>query len=255
MFRLKRKIDLQLISKHLKFALNAIFPVHCSGCRTPLKANVTPPYFCKECFRNLKLLKNKTCAKCGKSLDISPDSLVCPTCLSGKKLPFKEFYAPLTYSPMGKAIVHNLKFHSTPSAAETISELIYAKIATNKVLSKIDAFVPAPISRERLAKRSYNQTELICRHLTKKTGIPTIKALKKIKNTAPQSTLSGKERITNLDGAIIYNSKFSLPENIAFVDDVYTTGTTAKICCDILKKNGVKNIYVLCACVNKKTHE
>ena len=252
MFRIKRPFNIQLIKKCFSFAFNAIFPVHCSCCRVTLKVSSVPPYLCKDCFSNITLLKNKNCIRCGKSLDISPASLICPECISGKKFIFKEFFAPLTYSEYGRAIVHNLKFHSTPSAAKTISELIYAKLASNKKLDCIDAFVPAPISKERLAKRTYNQTELICRHLSKKTGKPVVKALKKIKHTVPQSTLSGKDRLTNLDGSIIFNKKCTLPENIAFIDDVYTTGSTVRTCCEILKNNSSKNIYVLCACINTK---
>lgn len=252
MFRFKRTLNLQLIKNSLTYALNAIFPVHCSCCRIPLKANATPPYFCKECYRSIKLIKNKNCLKCRNSLDIAPGNLVCPKCLTGKKYNFNEFYAPLTYSLAGRAIVHNLKFNSTPSAAKTIGELIYAKLASNNILDNIDAFVPAPISKERLAKRSYNQTELICRYLSKKTDKPTIKALKKIKNTKPQSSLNGKDRLTNLDGAIVFNKRAIIPENVAFVDDVYTTGTTTDVCCTILKKNGAKNIYALSACINQK---
>lgn len=251
MYRFKRPFNLQLIKRYLSFAFNAVFPVHCSCCRTPLKSSTTPPYLCRECFKIIKLNKNTSCLKCGKSLDIAPSNLVCPECLTGKKLPFKEFFAPLKYTAPGRAIVHNLKFHKTPSAAITAGELIYTKLASNSKLNNIDAFIPAPISRERLAQRSYNQTELICKHLTFKTKIPTINALKKIRHTVPQSTLNGKDRLTNLDGAIIFNKKKTIPENIALVDDVYTTGTTVKTCCDILKQNGAKNIYVLCICINQ----
>lgn len=252
MFRFKRKINIQLIRKQFIYLLNAIFPVHCSCCRQPLTPLSAPPYLCKECFMNIPLIKNKKCTKCGKSLDILPSSLTCFECSSGQKLPFNDFYAPLNYSSYGRAIVHNLKFHATPSAAKTIGELIYAKLASNNLLDKFDAFIPAPISKKRLKKRSYNQTELICKYLSKKTGIPTINALKKIRNTKPQSELTKKERLTNLDGSIIFNTKSKIPESIAFVDDVYTTGTTAKHCCNTLKKNGAKKLYVLCACINSK---
>lgn len=252
MFRFKRTINLQLIKNQFIYLLNAIFPVHCSCCRTPLKPSSAPPYLCRDCFMNIPLLKNKNCSKCGKSLDILPRSLTCYECTYGKNLPFNDFYAPLTYSSYGKAMVHNLKFKGTPSAAKTIGELIYAKLVSNNLLDKFDAFVPAPISKNRLKKRSYNQTELICRYLTKKTGKPTIKALKKIRETKPQSKLKKKERLTNLDGTIIFNTKYEIPENVAFVDDVYTTGTTAKYCCKALKSSGAKNIYVLCACITSQ---
>ena len=250
MFRIKRALNLQLIKRIPKFLLNIITPVHWSCCRTTLKITATPPYLCNNCFKSIKLLKPSNCIKCKKANDFSIDGLVCPECLTNQKFPFTEFIATLTYDAPGRAIIHNLKFNSAPSAAETIAELMYLKLKAYNKLDKIQAFVPAPISRKRLSKRSYNQTLLIAKHLTKKTGIPTIDALKKIKETLPQSSLSSKERLTNLDGAIAFNDKKSIPESVAFIDDVYTTGTTASTCCKVLKKNGAKNIYVLCGCVN-----
>ena len=250
MFGIKRTINLQLIKRLPKILLNIITPVHCSCCRKTLKVTATPPYLCNECFKSIKLIRPSTCIKCKKANDYSVNGMVCPECLSGQKLPFTEFIAPLTYDAPGRAIIHNLKFNSIPSAAETIAELMYLKLKAYNKLDKIQAFVPAPISRKRLSKRSYNQTLLIANHLTKKTGIPTIDALKKIKETLPQSSLSSKERLTNLDGAIAFKSNKLIPENVAFIDDVYTTGTTASNCCTELKKNGAKNIYVLCGCVS-----
>ena len=39
-------------------------------------------------------------------------------------------------------------------------------------------------------------------------------------DTKPQSKLKSKERLKNLDGAIIFNTKYEIPQNIAFVDDI-----------------------------------
>ena len=230
--------------------MNILVPVHCSCCQQPLKITSTPPYFCSKCFSSIKLLRPSTCIKCKKINDFSVNSLLCTECLTGKKLPFTELIAPLTYDAPGRAITHNMKFNAMPSATETIAELMYLKLKAYNKLDKIQAFVPAPISKKRLSERSYNQTLLIANYLTKKTGIPTIDALLKIKDTIPQSKLLFKDRLNNLDGAIIFNTEKTIPENIAFIDDVYTTGTTASVCCKELKKNGAKNICVLCGCVN-----
>ena len=250
MFGFKRTFNLQLIKKLPKMLLNIFFPKHCSCCKNVLKLSATPPYFCKKCFKSIHITKPSYCIKCHKPNDFSESKLLCPECVSGDKLPFDEFISPLTYSASGRAIIHNLKFYAMPTSAETLGELICLKLKAYDRLDKIEAFIPAPISRKRLSTRSYNQTLLIAKYLTKKTGIPTISALKKIKDTPPQSTLKLKERLTNLDGAIIFNTKKKIPESVAFIDDVYTTGTTASVCCKELKKNGAKNIYVVCGAIN-----
>ena len=248
MQRIKRAFNVQLKNLFL-IIKNLLFPVHCSSCKKVLKLKSAPPYLCQKCLSTLELIKAKKCISCGKSTDLLPKEIICHTCLTDKAFPFDEFIAAMPFDGVGKRMVHNLKFFATPSSAKTIGELIYIKLKAYDKLDKIDAFIPAPISTKRRYHRIYNQSELICRYLSVRTGIPTVKALKKIRHTPAQSSLPYKERLNNLNGAFAVRKDVTIPENVAFIDDVYTTGTTAKTCCMELKKLHPKNIYVVCGCI------
>lgn len=249
MHRSERKTFIR-IREILKRILRIIGPAHCSCCRAVLPLDAQSPYFCKRCFRILRLLPLSYCSKCGKPLDIVPGSKLCPKCVGDNTLSFDTFVAPFKYKGAAKLIVKNLKYHSIQTAAETLAYFIYQKLALYDLINDIECFVPAPISAQRLAKRGYNQTELICKQLSSLTGIPYINALEKTKHTKPQSTLTKSERLTNLDGSISIKENLILPKKVAFIDDVLTTGTTASYCCRLLKSAGASKVIVTCACIN-----
>lgn len=114
-------------------------------------------------------------------------------------------------------------------------------------LRSCDIIIPVPISKKRNKQRGYNQSLLIARELSKKTNIELLNnCLYKTKNVIEQSKLSKEERIKNIQG--VY--KLKRPEKlinkrILLVDDIFTTGSTAKECCKTLKLIDTKEIYVL----------
>ena len=68
----------------------------------------------------------------------------------------------------------------------------------------------------------------------------------KIKNTAPQSTLNKAERKSNLKGAYVIKNETEIKnKKILILDDVYTTGSTAKECSKLLKSAGAKQIGII----------
>ena len=94
--------------------------------------------------------------------------------------------------------------------------------------------------------RMYNQAQLLALYLSKISDVPMSYALKKIRWTKPQSSLSAKGRKDNLRSSIeVVNKDDINGKSILIIDDVYTTGTTVKLCSKILKKAGAKNVMVL----------
>ena len=96
-------------------------------------------------------------------------------------------------------------------------------------------------------ERGYNQSLIIAKEISKQTQIPIEdKCLNKIKNNVRQSTLSKQERIQNVEGAYkLKNGNLIKDKSVLIIDDIYTTGSTAKECYKILKQERVKKIGVL----------
>lgn len=115
----------------------------------------------------------------------------------------------------------------------------------------VTAFVPVPVSPGRRRYRGFNQAELLSGGLAERTGLVSLRLLTRIKNTLPQNGLAPGERQRNLTGSIAWNRKEAdalkeLPAAVAVVDDIYTTGSTMSVCAEVLKENGIPNVYGVC---------
>lgn len=121
----------------------------------------------------------------------------------------------------------------------------------------VSALIPVPVSSKRRRYRGFNQAELLAEGLAERLGLSSLRLLKRIKNTLPQSGLDPGERQKNLSGAIIWNAKAAdtlkeLPAAVAVVDDIYTTGSTMSVCAEVLKRNGIQKVYGICTCIGNE---
>ena len=121
--------------------------------------------------------------------------------------------------------------------------------SAEKELTNTDIIIPVPITTLRRITRKYNQSELLAMSISELSHIkyePRI--LIKSKSTKSQEGLTRLSRQKNLIGSFSVNSKFAdllKDKNVALVDDVITTGSTANECAKVLKKYGAKNVIVL----------
>jgi ComF family protein len=107
-----------------------------------------------------------------------------------------------------------------------------------------DLIVPVPVHLNRLRQREFNQTALIARHLSKIIHIPLeLYALRKVRDTAPQVQMNREKRLKNLKKAFQADDIVS-GKHILLIDDVITTGATAKACATSLIKAGAVEVTI-----------
>jgi ComF family protein len=107
---------------------------------------------------------------------------------------------------------------------------------------KPQLLIPIPLHPKRLKKRGYNQSVELSKILSKQLNIPLDNnALIRIKNTLPQTQLPYSERKLNMKSAF-QSLNTNLPEHIALIDDVVTTGHTADMAAKICIEQGVKKV-------------
>ena len=101
-----------------------------------------------------------------------------------------------------------------------------------------------------LGKRGFNQSlilaELIYSQL-KNTGKECLldsQNLCRTRFTAQQAKLDRRARQKNLRNAFCWNLDAVVPERILLVDDVITSGATARECARVLKQHGAKFVWV-----------
>jgi ComF family protein len=176
----------------------------------------------------------------------NPYGALCGRCLR-RPPPWDQALAALVYRFPADRLVCRFKFNRDLSAGALLGrELLDAIRRSGQELP--DAIVPVPLHRTRHFSRTFNQAELLARHLGRALGIPVhCRLLARSRRTVAQSGLDAAGRRRNLRGAF----RLSLPRaplparcHIALVDDVLTTGVTLAECSRTLRRAGAARISV-----------
>jgi ComF family protein len=100
--------------------------------------------------------------------------------------------------------------------------------------------VPAPSYEAKNDSRGFNHVE----EMFKPLRLPLLKALKKTSDVK-QASLNFAER-QKIGERLAFCEDVSVAgKKILFVDDLITTGATAKACCTLLKEHGAKKVRIL----------
>ena len=107
-----------------------------------------------------------------------------------------------------------------------------------------DVLTWVPISRQRKRKRGYDQVELFGKVLAEELGLELVPALKKVRNTKPQSTMGSiSHRKANILGAfVVTDPELVRGKCVLLLDDIVTTGATASECARVLLTAGAKEV-------------
>ena len=221
------------------FAVELLFPVRCPVCDEPV--NPAGRLICNSCIPNIKYIKGSCCLKCGKVLEDAAEEY-CEDCRNRKHL-YTRGMAVFDYPSMAESI-YRFKYKGRQEYAEFYGDRMAAALKGQLDAISPQAFVPVPIHKSRLAKRGYNQAELIARALSKRTGIPVLDDLViRDKKTVPLKELPPSERNNNLRGAFKIRYDGVKLETIVIIDDIYTTGATVDAVTASLFACGIKNVY------------
>ena len=133
------------------------------------------------------------------------------------------------------------KLHRQTIAAKHMAHILWERISKQECLSELTALskrdrkvgaghallVPVPLHWTRFAWRGYNQAELIARELSKLSGIPMVKALRRVRATSSQTHVPGSDRLKNVRDVFVVNNTIIKPgSHIIIIDDLMTTGAT-----------------------------
>ncbi len=227
--------------------LHVIFPATCASCDSALW-NDSVPFFCHTCWESLTPLSGPCCPHCGVpyissvTLTHSP-AHECGACRS-KSPAFTQTWSLFQYqSPLKEAIIL-FKYRGKRSLTKS---LIQKMIPALPALPKIDLLIPVPLHPARLREREYNQSHLLAHGLSQHLQVPLlISCLLRIRPTVPQTSLTKKQRLTNLHRAFSVNDSSHIQgKHILLIDDVFTTGTTLHECAKTLRKAGSGPVYGL----------
>jgi ComF family protein len=161
----------------------------------------------------------------------------------GERRPAGELaYRVAIYPYRGRAgqAVRRLKYARCTSLAPFLAEEIARAVETFGLDPEL--VVPVPIHWSRRCARGFNQAELLCERLD-----ATPSALVRVRRTRPQVGLTEEERLRNLQGAFRADPRVA-GKRVLLVDDVLTSGQTARECARALRAAGATEVGFLAFC-------
>ncbi|MCX5806362.1 MAG: ComF family protein [Proteobacteria bacterium] len=213
----------------LKAVLEIVYPVHCGGCDK--KGYV----LCRECIDSLRIVEDdSTCPVCGRWLG---KRAVCGECIQ-KQRGFQEGYYGFYFENRLRDAIHAFKFHGRKDVGKHLIHLIKEKIISFS--ESYDCIIPIPVTEKRLKERGFNQSFVIGEEISKITGKPLYHSiLYKARDTMDQYSLHRDERKKNIRGAFrVQNGHEIQAKGVLLVDDLFTTGYTAREASGVLLKAG-----------------
>lgn len=147
-------------------------------------------------------------------------------------------------------VVHAMKYRDRPEIGYQLGRQAALEMQYADFFDEIDVIVPMPLHPKRLRERGFNQSEYIARGISDVTGIPVDTThVTRVKNTPQQALQRGHERKHNVENAFEINHPEQMyHKHILLVDDLITTGETAKACLKAMKRfRGARfSVFALC---------
>ncbi len=213
---------LRTLANHL-FSL--LVPPSCPACHTPL-ASTGSTAFCPRCYAGLPWWD--------KTRTIPP---TLPPGLSG-------LHAPLLYEGPARDIILQFKFANQPHLARPLARLMLPHLPAFST-ERPPLLVPVPVHPGRLRQRLYNQSALLTKEIARLSGLPAaMTGLTRLVPSDGQATRTRAQRL-KLPGHHFRANPHVRGRHIILIDDIYTTGATARACALALKRGGALSTTVL----------
>jgi ComF family protein len=148
----------------------------------------------------------------------------------------------LHQGPIARAI-HQFKYEDHPELAPILAAVL-AREARDFIDTAPGILCAIPLHRSRLRSRKYDQAQLLVQQLAYQTGRSAGDCLRRIRNTRRQVGLSEAQREQNVAGCFEAGGEWS-GKSVLLLDDVFTTGATARAAASVLRAAGAVEIQVL----------
>ncbi len=214
-------------------ALRIVLPAWCVVCERQLPWRDRTASCCRDCWAGLPRIASPKCPSCALPL---VDDALCIDCLVDP-LPLEWCEAWGHYRGGLERLLHAFKFERHDFFDTPLAELLEATMRVRD----FDAIVPVPMSRARERQRGYNQSELLARALSRRTGIPCERLLTTRGQRKTQSTLTRRERAENVRSAFVASARTDC-RRVLIIDDVCTTRETLRACAAALQAGGAARV-------------
>jgi ComF family protein len=198
------------------------------------------------------------CRRCGDNLDQPAfegivSSQLCRACRLAPPS-FARAVSFGTYDGRMRAAIHALKYDRIHPAARRLGSMLAAAIVQLAPDAPTDMLVvPVPLHRTKHKERGFNQARALAKsaidalHVSHPGWHLTLASttLMRLRSTESQAGLTPRQRRQNVRGAFKVSDPSAVQgRNILLVDDILTTGATARAAAQSLMRAGAAAVYV-----------
>ena len=227
--------------------LSLIFPNKCFLCGKVLEGE---RWLCEACEGQLPYTADELCSGCGKRY---------AECMCGEIADsLSGAAAPLYYTGGTARGIHRFKYDGRRYYGKYLAALMADAVRDTFPMVSFDGAAWVPTHAAKLRERGFCPALLLAREVCARLGLPLLETgLVHTGRGGVQMRQGGREarrenakrnfsirRDTNLCG-----------KTVLLVDDVLTTGETAKRCARLLLKKGAAEVYAVCAATTREDED
>jgi len=223
--------------------LDLILPPACAACG----ADGDP--LCGICLAQLGRRTLPGCRRCGEPVLVAGER-----CGSDHRnvANLARAVAPFHYAGTGGALVRRFKLDADAAAGRLLASAMAGAWRSGVVDGGWNRalLVPVPLHWRRRRRRGFDQAAWLARQLGRRLRLAVAPdLLKRNRATLPQ----GDPRVLSRDGNVagvfaVTRCRQVAGRRVVLVDDVFTSGATARACAVLLRAAGAAEVAVLTAC-------